>query len=146
MAEWHHWWNGHELGSTLGDGEGQGGLACCSPWSCKELNITGLLNHNNKHCIMSGQQKNNVILYHQKYHLLEKSVITFWNPNASQNYLGIFWKMTRYCFFLQSHRFVFNVQPYLKTTALYDDLLLLSSLFHFFCFIFSIPISLVYVV
>ena len=28
--------NGHELGQTLGDGEGQGGLACCSPWGCKE--------------------------------------------------------------------------------------------------------------
>ena len=28
--------NGHELGQTLGDGEGQGGLACCSPWGCRE--------------------------------------------------------------------------------------------------------------
>ena len=27
---WHHWCNGHELGQTPGDGEGQGGLACCS--------------------------------------------------------------------------------------------------------------------
>ena len=34
MAEWHHWCNGHELGQTPGDGEGQGGLVCCSPWSC----------------------------------------------------------------------------------------------------------------
>ena len=25
MAGWHHWCNGHELGLTLGDGEGQGG-------------------------------------------------------------------------------------------------------------------------
>ena len=32
MPGWHHWCNGHELGKTLGDGEGQGGLACCSPW------------------------------------------------------------------------------------------------------------------
>ena len=31
-----HRFNGHELGRTLGDGEGQGGLACCSPWGCKE--------------------------------------------------------------------------------------------------------------
>ena len=29
MAGWHHRCNGHELGWTLGDGEGQGGLACC---------------------------------------------------------------------------------------------------------------------
>ena len=28
--------NGHELGQASGDGEGQGGLACCSPWGRKE--------------------------------------------------------------------------------------------------------------
>ena len=31
MAEWQHLCNRHELGQTLGDGEGQGGLAYCSP-------------------------------------------------------------------------------------------------------------------
>ena len=36
MAGWHHWYNEHELGQTLGDGEGQEGLACWSPWGCKE--------------------------------------------------------------------------------------------------------------
>ena len=36
MDEWHHWCSGHELEQTSGDGEGQGGLACCSPWGCKE--------------------------------------------------------------------------------------------------------------
>ena len=30
MAGWHHWWNRHDLSQTLGDGEGQGGLACHS--------------------------------------------------------------------------------------------------------------------
>ena len=35
---------GHELGQTLGDGEGQGGQACCSPWGHKELETTGQLN------------------------------------------------------------------------------------------------------
>ena len=29
MVGWHHWFNGHELGQTPGDGKGQGGLACC---------------------------------------------------------------------------------------------------------------------
>ena len=33
-----------ELGQTLGDGKGQGGLACCSPWGCKELDVTQSLN------------------------------------------------------------------------------------------------------
>ena len=32
MAGWHHQCNGHELEQTSGDGEGQVGLACCSPW------------------------------------------------------------------------------------------------------------------
>ena len=33
MVGWHHQFNEHELGKTLGDGEGQRGLVCCSPWS-----------------------------------------------------------------------------------------------------------------
>ena len=31
MVGWHHQLNGHELEQSLGDGEGQGSLACCSP-------------------------------------------------------------------------------------------------------------------
>ena len=46
MAGWHHWCSGHELGQTSADGEGQRGLACCSPWGCKELDTTGQLNKN----------------------------------------------------------------------------------------------------
>ena len=44
MAGWHFWCNGHEPGQTLGDGEGQGGLARCSPWGRKELDTTERLN------------------------------------------------------------------------------------------------------
>ena len=33
-----HRLNGHQFDQTPGDGEGQGCLACCSPWGCKELN------------------------------------------------------------------------------------------------------------
>ena len=40
MVGWHHQCNGHEYGQTLGNGEGQGGLACCSPWRCKESDKT----------------------------------------------------------------------------------------------------------
>ena len=40
MAGWHHRFNGHELGQTLGTGEGQGGLVCCSPWRREELGMT----------------------------------------------------------------------------------------------------------
>ena len=45
MIGWYHWLNGHEFEHTLGDGEGQGSLACCSPWGCKELDMTLQLNN-----------------------------------------------------------------------------------------------------
>ena len=32
---WHHWLNGHEFEQTPRDNEGQGSLACCSPWGCR---------------------------------------------------------------------------------------------------------------
>ena len=44
MAGWHHQLNGHEFELTLGVGDGQGGLACCSPWGCKESDMTKQLN------------------------------------------------------------------------------------------------------
>ena len=37
--------NKHELGQTSGDGEGQGGLACCCSWGGKESDTTGRLNN-----------------------------------------------------------------------------------------------------
>ena len=40
MVGWHHLLNGHEFEQALGVGDGQGGLACCSPWGCKELDMT----------------------------------------------------------------------------------------------------------
>ena len=40
----HHQFNGHEFEQTLGDDEGQGSLACCSPWGRKELDTTEQLN------------------------------------------------------------------------------------------------------
>ena len=44
MVGWHHRLNGHESEYTLGVGDGQGGLACCSPWGRKELDLTEQLN------------------------------------------------------------------------------------------------------
>ena len=46
MIGWHHRFNGHELGQTLGDGEGQGILACYSPWDRKKLDMTWQLTNN----------------------------------------------------------------------------------------------------
>ena len=44
MAGWHHRFGGHEFEQTLENGDGQGGLACCSPWARKESDMTELMN------------------------------------------------------------------------------------------------------
>ena len=40
MVGWHHQLNAHEFEQTLEDSEGHRRLACCSPWSNKESNMT----------------------------------------------------------------------------------------------------------
>ena len=44
MVGWHHRLDGHEFEQVPGLGEGQGSLACCSPWGHKEPEITEQLN------------------------------------------------------------------------------------------------------
>ena len=46
MFGWHHRLNGHEFEQALGDSEGWGSLARCSPWGRKESDITERLNNN----------------------------------------------------------------------------------------------------
>ena len=46
MVGWYHQLNGHELEQTPEDSEGQGSLACCSSWGCKESDTTKQLNNN----------------------------------------------------------------------------------------------------
>ena len=48
MIGWHHQLNGHEFEQASGYGEGQEKLACCSPWSCKEWDMTEQLNNKRK--------------------------------------------------------------------------------------------------
>ena len=44
MVGWHHRLDGHESEQALGVDDGQGSLACCSPWGCKKLDTTEQLN------------------------------------------------------------------------------------------------------
>ena len=44
MVGWHHRRDGHDFEKAPGGGDGQGGLACCSPLGCKELDTTEPLN------------------------------------------------------------------------------------------------------
>ena len=47
MVRWHHRLSGREFEQALGDGEGQGSLACFSPWGHKEQDMSKRLNKNN---------------------------------------------------------------------------------------------------
>ena len=40
VVGWHHRFNGHEFKQTPGNSEGQGSLACCSPWGGKQSDMT----------------------------------------------------------------------------------------------------------
>ena len=44
IVGWYHWLNGHEFEQTLGVGDGQGSLVCCSPWGRKESDTSEWLN------------------------------------------------------------------------------------------------------
>ena len=46
IVGWHYWFNGHELGQTLGDGEWQGSLVWCNSLGPRGLDMTWLLNNN----------------------------------------------------------------------------------------------------
>ena len=50
MVEWHHQFSGHKFEQILGDYEGQGSLACCSPCGHMDSDMTEGLNSNN--CII----------------------------------------------------------------------------------------------
>ena len=53
IFQWHHWSYGHELEQAPGVGDGQGDLVCCSPWGCKELDMTEWLNWTELNCFVT---------------------------------------------------------------------------------------------
>ena len=48
MVGWHHQLDGYDLEQALGVGDGQGSLACCSPWGYKESDTIEQLNKLNR--------------------------------------------------------------------------------------------------
>ena len=61
MVGWHHQLNGHEFEQALGVGEGQGSLACCSPWGRRESDMTEQLNWTKLSCLL--EVKDLIIIY-----------------------------------------------------------------------------------
>ena len=51
MVGWHHQLDGYESEQALGVGDGQGGLACCNSWGCKESDMTEQLNNHHQRCV-----------------------------------------------------------------------------------------------
>ena len=64
MVGWHQWPNGHEFEQTVGNGEGQGSLTCCSPWGHKALDMPERLN-TNKSCLQVSSMLTNVLFLFQ---------------------------------------------------------------------------------
>ena len=62
MVGWHHWLNGRESEQAPGDGEGQGGLVCCSPRGRKESDTAEQLN--NKLDLQIGERQINKFQRH----------------------------------------------------------------------------------
>ena len=63
MAGWHHRLDGHEFEWTPGDGDRQGGLACCDSWGCKESDTTDTLNWTEWHIWENNFKKNRLYVY-----------------------------------------------------------------------------------
>ena len=55
MVGWHHWLNWHEVEQTPAIGDGQGSLACCSPWGYKESDTTEWLNWTDEKSLLVGK-------------------------------------------------------------------------------------------
>ena len=88
---WHHWLNGHGFGGTLGVGDGQGGLAGCSPWGPKESDMTEQLNWTDW-WHMSSQ----VCIWQHCIGNLNSVMVGVFTPWKSAGYVNQFFSKSRY--------------------------------------------------
>ena len=73
MAGWHHRLDGHEFEWTPWVGDGQGDLACCDSWGCKESDTTERLNWTESHLLMKMLCESSLSLHYT--HLLESKTV-----------------------------------------------------------------------
>ena len=76
MVGWHHQLNGHEFEQALGDGEGQGGLAC--PWGRKESDTTEWLNNNSFRQLSGDRRSSSVASQWKGWHLGVSTDLETW--------------------------------------------------------------------
>ena len=77
MVGWHHRLDGHEFKQAPGVGDGQGGLAGCSPWGCKESDTTEQLNW-----LKRGSERGPLPFYHMRLEREDDSL--WWTQELSQ--------------------------------------------------------------
>ena len=84
-VRWHHQLNGHEFEQALGDGKGQGILACCSPWGHKELDMIEWLNDDNNKIFtyLSYTLKNCSFDCGKNTHILQFTILTMFKCASS---------------------------------------------------------------
>ena len=87
MVGRHHRLNGHEFEQALGVGEGQGSLACCSPWGRKESAMTDQLNSNNQ--LLMEQHEDLQALDHREPVLFHRQGSRFPSKDRSPWTLGM---------------------------------------------------------
>ena len=96
MVGWSHWLYGHEFEQAPGIGDGQGSLAYCSPWGCKELDTTrgkpAIRKRRNLKGIMLSeisQGNTNIVWCHLYGESTKKSntkkKLEWWLPRAGEN-------------------------------------------------------------
>ena len=100
MVGWHHWLDGHEFKQALEVlGDGQGSLACCSPWGPKELDMTEWLNWGKKELLprlRPGMQCKLLLIVPASHFALYPTcpVFIFFPCSAFRANSGVFWKLT----------------------------------------------------
>ena len=112
MVGWHYWLNGHEFQQAPGDGEGKGGLVCCSPGGCKQPQLS------NGTTIYTLKSLISQTTYYSKIISTRKSVLRItgqWRPSAKCDDLQTF------------HNYYF----YSQNTVVYLMLPNLMTLMHF---------------
>ena len=90
MAGWHHWLDGHEFEWTPCVGDGQGGLACCTSWGCKESDMTEQLNWTEMVLLIEGERNikdpmANSFFVNSFFFLLSPSPLSYHLPSFSLN-------------------------------------------------------------
>ena len=88
MVGWHHGLNGHESEQTPEDCEGQGSLACCSPWVRRESDTTEQLN-NNIHTLLHTKQIVNKDLLYNAGNSTQYSVITSMRKESDKEWIYV---------------------------------------------------------